>query len=86
MLYLPQMLMSLSARHLAQAQAQGVKEERREEEESTEISSTQDIPEEGEEEEEEEEEEGELVHGEEGEGTTLLHPHVGKFFSSNMKF
>ena len=44
--------------------------------ESPEISSTQEIPEEGEEEEEDDEEEGELVQGEEGEGPTLLHPHV----------
>ena len=70
------------------AQSQAVKEERREEEEeregegvvdSPEISSTQEIPEEGEEDEEEEGEEGEL----EGEGGTLLHPHVG--FSSILK-
>ena len=45
--------------------------------ESPEISSTQEIPEEGEEEEDEDEgEEGELGQGEEGEGPTLLHPHV----------
>ena len=43
--------------------------------ESPEISSTQDIPEEGEEDLEEEEEEGEIGQ-EDGEGPTLLHPHV----------
>ena len=46
--------------------------------ESPEISSTQEIPEEGEEDLEEEEEEGEIGQ-EDGEGPTLLHPHVRIF-------
>ena len=48
--------------------------------ESPEISSTQDIPEEGEEDLEEEEEEGEIGQ-EDGEGPTLLHPHVRIFWA-----
>ena len=50
--------------------------------ESPEISSTQEIPEEGEEDLEEEEEEGEIGQ-EDGEGPTLLHPHVRIFLRAH---